>query len=155
MRWSLWLGLPAFLVVIGCAKENSRETHMSTSPPPPAKHSNKELDALSKELKLEFPAGSRLIGVHREPGGERYVHAKLVMTASGWSRFQQTSPVKVETMDPGTGGFLGPDDGFWDPHAAKNLRTGQVQRGPGVALSIGFDASKPDEVMVYVVEHGS
>jgi hypothetical protein len=58
-------------------------------------------------------------------------------------------------MDPGTGGFLGQDKAWWDPHGALGLRTGQVERQAGVYLNIGVDDSNPNAVSVYIAQHGT
>ena len=56
---------------------------------------------------------------------------------------------------PRTGGLLGSDHDFWDPHHAPALRTAQAKRPEARALNLGIDDSPPGLVVVYLVEHGT
>jgi hypothetical protein len=41
---------------------------------------------------------------------------------------------------------------FWDPHKAPALKTGQARNAAGRVLSIGVDESRPDIVVLYIME---
>ena len=122
---------------------------MTTQPASP------DLTSIARETGLPFPAGARLVGAERDERGEAYLRAKVLMTQSEWASFARQLPMPLDAMEPGTGGFLGQDHGFWDPNAAGKLRTGQAQRQPGTYLNVGFDDSDPNAVRVYIVKHGS
>lgn len=110
---------------------------------------------LATRTGLTIPATAQLVGIESEDRGEQYLRAKLVLNAADWSAFAHRMPVARDSMDPGTGGFLGQDQAWWDPHAARGLRTGQVERQAGVYLNIGVDDSNPNAVSVYIVQHGT
>lgn len=124
---------------------------MSMSAPP---DSNRLAD-LATKAGLSIPPTAQLVGIENDDRGEQYLRAKLVLNAADWSAFSHGMPVARDSMDPGTGGFLGQDKAWWDPHAARGLRTGQVERQAGVYLNIGVDDSNPNAVSVYIVQHGT
>lgn len=110
---------------------------------------------LSTKTGLTIPPTAKLVGIEEEGRGEQHLRAKLVLNAADWSTFSHRMPVARDSMDRGTGGFLGQDRAWWDPHAARGLRTGQVERQAGLYLNIGVDDSNPDAVSVYIVQHGT
>jgi len=113
------------------------------------------LESVSKELSVTFPAGTKLIGVYRERGIDDLVQAKVEIPAADWSGFLASTPIDPSLFEPGEGGLLGPDSGFWDPHKAKNLRTAQAILPNVRALNIGYDDSRGSVYVVYVVNHGT
>ena len=113
------------------------------------------LESVSKELSVTFPAGTKLIGVHRERGIDDLVEAKLEIPAADWPGFLASTPIDPSLFEPGGGGGLGPDEGFWDPNKAKNLRTAQVMLPNARGLHIGYDGSRGSVYVVYVVNHGT
>jgi hypothetical protein len=131
---------------------SSKEKTMSDAGPA---GSVQQREALAKELGIEIPAGARVLGVEHQNEGDALLRAKLQMKAADWSALLRSSAVDPAAMSPGTGGLLGPDHGWWDPHAAKHLRTGQTQPAPGTYLNLGFDDSAVDAVTVYIVKHGT
>lgn len=133
----------------------SCQKHPPHEKPKAMTESLNDLAELQRELQLKIPPGVRVVGIKKTQGGEYHVRAKLLMSRAQWQEFLKNSPVPVDGMDLGTGGFLGQDGGWWDPHAAKALRTGQAQRDQGRFINIGFDDSAPDDVSVYVVHHSS
>jgi hypothetical protein len=116
----------------------------------------KELENLAAELSLRFPEQTRLIGSHREQGMDDYLAVKVEMPARASNGFLSDSPIPRAQFEPGNGGLLGPDEGkFWDPNKQPQLQTGQVQRAGARVLNIGFDDSRSDIAIVYVVSHGT
>jgi hypothetical protein len=91
-----------------------------------------------------FPTAARLIGVHREWGIDDLIAAKVEMPVSEWPTFLAKTPIERDRFSPGEQGLLGPDDGFWDPHQAKVLRTAQTLLPGGRTLNIGYDDTAPD-----------
>lgn len=71
------------------------------------------------------------------------------------SRFLAKTPIDPSAMRPGTGGFLGSDVDFWDPHKAQGLKTRQARTAKGRVLSVGVDQSRPDVVILYIMEFGT
>jgi hypothetical protein len=68
--------------------------------------------------------------------------------------FLATCPVPADAFEEGSAGFLGPDQGFWDPSKATHLRTGQVVNNAR-ATNVGVDDGRPDTATLYIVNHGT
>jgi hypothetical protein len=119
------------------------------------KNETTAIHSLERELGVRFPAGSRVIGTHREDGMDDYLGIKVEMPAKALADFLAGCPIPKERYAAGNGGLLGPDDGFWDPNKQPKLRTGQAQLPGARALNIGYDDSRSDLAIVYVVNHGT
>jgi hypothetical protein len=113
------------------------------------------LESVGKEIAVAFPASATLIGVHRESGIDDLVAVKVEIPAADWPGFLARTPIDPSLFRPGERGLLGPDDGFWDPHKAVNLRTAQASLPNARALNIGYDDSRGGVFVVYVVNHGT
>jgi hypothetical protein len=113
------------------------------------------LESVGKEIALAFPAGAKLLGVHRERGADDLVAVKVEMSAADWPSFLARTPIDPTLFRPGERGLLGPNDGFWDPHKAKNLRTAEAPLPNGRVLNIGYDDSRGGYFVVFVVNHGT
>jgi hypothetical protein len=113
------------------------------------------LSKLSQELGLEFPPSTRVLGVLRSNGMDDAVRIKLEMSASEFPSFLDRTQIERAALRPGTRGMLGPDKDFWDPHQSQSLRTGQVARPNARSLNLGFDDSRGDVVVAYLMEHGT
>lgn len=111
-------------------------------------------ESAGREVTVDFPPSARLLGVHRERGMDELIAVKVEMPAADWPGFLEGTPMDPKLFEPGEGGLLGPDEGFWDPHQAKNLHTSQAQLPGNRVLNIGYDDSRGDVVVVYVVNHG-
>jgi hypothetical protein len=119
-----------------------------------AKPGPARLDDLGREVGLVFPASARLIGFNRENGIDDYLQFKVEIDAGDLPKFQASSPIPEAAMEPGEGGLLGPDQGFWDPNRSKNLRTGQKSLPNARALNIGI-AEHGAKASLYIVNHGT
>jgi hypothetical protein len=113
------------------------------------------LESVGRQLGVAFPAAAKLIGVHREQGIDDLVAAKVEMPATEWPGFLAKIPMERDLFSPGERGLLGPDDGFWDPHQAKGLRTAQALLPGRRTLNIGYHHGRGTVVVVYVVNHGT
>jgi len=113
------------------------------------------LESVGKEVGLVFPAGSRLMGVHRERGADDLIAVKVEMPAAAWTGFVATTPIDRALFRPGERGLLGPDDGFWDPHKSKNLHTAETPLPHARVLNLGYDDSRGSVISVYIVNHGT
>ena len=132
---------------VGCERADARrsgEGQPSESLPP-----------LSAELGLQFPPSTQLLGVKRYNGMDDAVLLELELAAAEFPAFMAQTRIDPEVIRPGARGLLGPDDGFWDPHRHPSLRTGQASRPDARVLNVGFDDSRGDVVVVYVMEHGT
>jgi hypothetical protein len=146
----------SMLLAVASASTACREHQQTTgSQSMSAPSASNQLADLATRTGLTIPPTAQLIGIEDEDRGEQYLRAKLVLNATDWSVFSSQMPVAEDSMDRGTGGFLGQDKAWWDPHAAQGLRTGQAERKPGTYLNIGIDDSDPDAVSVYIVQHGT
>jgi hypothetical protein len=113
------------------------------------------LEQLAREAGVKFPASARLVGSARENGMDDRFCFKVELPASELPAFLASSPVVADAFEPGEGGLLGPDPGFWDPGRSQRLRTGQTILPGQRALNIGIDDGRPDVVAIYVVNHGT
>jgi hypothetical protein len=114
-----------------------------------------DIQSIQKSLGVHFPNGSRLIGSHREDGMDDYLGAKVEMPRTALTAFLESCPIPKDRYADGEGGLLGSDSGFWDPNKQPKLRTGQAQLPGARALNIGYDDSRPDVAVVFVVNHGT
>jgi len=115
---------------------------------------SQSLESAGREVAVDFPPSARLIGVHREQGMDELIAVKVEMPAAHWPGFLEGTPMDPKLFEPGEGGLLGPDEGFWDPHQAKSLHTSQAQLPGDRVLNLGYDDSRGDVIVVYVVNHG-
>jgi hypothetical protein len=77
------------------------------------------------------------------------------MSAVDWPGFLSHTPIDASLFRPGERGLLGPDNGFWDPHKAQNLRTAEATLPNARVLNIGYDDSRGSIVVVFIVNHGT
>jgi hypothetical protein len=135
---------------LGCKASDSGEGRMNVKNEAP-----ESLSQLSQELGLQFPPSTRVLGVLRSNGMDDAVRVKLEIAASEFPSFLERTQIDRAALRPGTRGMLGPDKDFWDPHQSQSLRTGQVTRPNARSLNLGFDDSRGDSVIAYLMEHGT
>jgi hypothetical protein len=153
--FSLAQALVAVTLVVALACEGSACRNRSRSQEGNAMDNpSNSLKNLSRELDLALPATARLVGIERQQGADDLVRAKISMTPAEWAEFATKSPVRPERMRPARPNILGPDEGFWDPNSARELRLGQVERPGSRYLNIGYN-SNAGEIAVYIFEHGT
>lgn len=133
--------------IMGACKSKERQATKSNP--------EETLESVGKEVGLTFPAGTKLVGVHRERGADDLIAVKVEMPAAKWPRFLASTPIDSSLFRPGERGLLGPDDGFWDPHKASALRTAEASLPQGRVLDLGYDDSRGQWVTVYIVNHGT
>jgi hypothetical protein len=144
------LVLLGMCAVLGCKTRDSGEERMSSQ-----NETSESLSHLSQELGLQFPPSTRVLGVLRSNGMDDAVRVKLEIAAGEFPSFLERPQIDRASFRPGTRGMLGPDKDFWDPHQSQSLRTGQVARPNARSLNLGFDDSRGDSVIVYLMEHGT
>ncbi|MFC1642582.1 hypothetical protein ACFL5O_07835 [Myxococcota bacterium] len=83
------------------------------------------------------------------------VCVKVPMTKTEWEVFISQSPIKPEQMRPVRPSLWGPDESFWDPNKAANLRIGETPRPGARFLGTAFDDTNPNAVVVYIIDHGT
>lgn len=149
---SVLLAMVALCTAGGGCRAGSKDQERAVSRE--AKPAPASLDDLARETGLVFPAGARLIGFNRENGMDDYLQFKVEIEARDFPTFQGSSPVPEAAMEAGGRGLLGPDQGFWDPNRATNLRTGQRSLPNARALNIGV-ADHGTTVSLYIVNHGT
>jgi hypothetical protein len=150
MMWRRSVLLLGFCAALGCKARDSGEGRMNAKNEAP-----ESLPRLSQELGLEFPPSTRVLGVLRSNGMDDAVRVKLEIAASEFPRFLEQTHIDRAALRPGTRGMLGPDKDFWDPHQSQALRTGQVARRNARSLNLGYDDSRGDLVIAYLMEHGT
>ena len=117
-------------------------------PPPPD-----TIATLTRDFGFALPAGVKVVGSQREDG-DGMLRAKLLMSADQWREFAATSLVPVAEMDSDMG-YVGANQGWWDPQGSVNPHSGSVNRPNGYALHIGYDDGDPNQVRVFIVLHGT
>ncbi len=80
---------------------------------------------------------------------------KVELPAVEWPGFLSHTPVDPSLFRAGERGLLGPDQGFWDPHQAKSLRTVEASLPNGYVLNLGYDDSRGSVFVVYLVKHST
>jgi hypothetical protein len=135
------------VLALGCGKGTDRVTRDRTP--------TENLPAVAQELGVKLPPSARLIGVARESGMDDLVRAKFEINADELDGFLASTPVDPQSMRPGGRGFLGPDEGFWDPRQARSLRTGQALIAGARALNIGVAEGGAKIAVLYIVNHGT
>jgi hypothetical protein len=113
------------------------------------------LAQLAQEAGVGLPPSARLVGSARENGMDDLLRFKVEIPLGDLPAFFAASPVPVEALEPGEGGLLGPDQGFWDPSHAKRLRTGQKILPGQRALNIGIDDGRMEVAIIYIVNQGT
>lgn len=146
-RVSTTFALVGAIVTLACRERADVDNHGA---PPGA--AAKALSQFAEETGVKLPSAAHLIGVRRGERGD--VRAKLILNERDWGEFRETMPVSEDELGPGTRGFMDADEDWWDPHATKNLRAGQIQRSSGAYLNVGIDDSDPSAVSVYIFQFG-
>ena len=109
---------------------------------------------LSAEVGLTLPPSTHVLGVRRISGGmDDALKLKIELPASALPTLLNQTGIPAESFEPGTGGLLGPDREFWDPHQAPALRTGQAKRAGGRVLNVGVDDSRPGLAVLFIMVH--
>jgi hypothetical protein len=112
-----------------------------------------DIQHLGTRLGISLPPGTRILGVTSESGIDELLRAKLEMPIASLEKFLASTGIPhFETVGPD---FLGPDEGFWDPHRAKGLRCGDVQLPGSRFLTIAVDESRPGVAVVYAMNNGT
>ena len=147
MRAMLPLTMALMLWPAACRPQAGRQASAPTTAPA-------TLSQLATEVGLTFPVSSRLLGVARESGIDDMVMFKVELPRRDLESFLAKCPVPADAFEQGSAGFLGVDDGFWDPSKATHLRTGQIIRNTR-ATDVGIDDGRPDVAILYIVNHGT
>jgi hypothetical protein len=113
--------------VTGCEREE------------PSMTSNRPADSLAQlgaELDLQLLFSARVAGVRRISGGVGgALKVKVELPGAELPALLEQIGIEPESFELGTGGLLGPDREFWNPHQAPALRTGQTKRAAARAAS--------------------
>jgi hypothetical protein len=152
VTWRRSVVLLGVCAALGCKARENEEGRMNAKNEAPVPVS---VSQLGKELGLEFPPSTRVLGVLRSNGMDDAVRVKLELAASELPAFLERTQIDGAAFRPGTRGMLGPDKDFWDPHQSQSLRTAQVARPNARSLNVGIDDSQGDRVVAYLMEHGT
>jgi hypothetical protein len=112
-----------------------------------------DAQTIGQKLGLKLPPGTEVLGVETESGIDDAIVAKLRIPASHSAEF--LSDCAVKRFRPGGANLLGPDHGFWDPHAAKTLRSGEVVLDSGRSLVVALDESSREILVVYAMNYST
>jgi hypothetical protein len=117
----------------GCRKGQEEDRAVTRTKEP-----STSLTDLAHEAGVTFPPSARLIGFSHEAGIDDYLNFKVEIDAKDLAAFLASSPIPADALQPGEHGRLGPDEGYWDPHRAARLRTGQKMMPNARSLNIGI-----------------
>jgi|GEM_PF-2560649 len=109
--------------------------------------------SIDQKLGIKLPKGTEVLGVETEAGIDDAIRAKLRVPASSGAEFLGDCPVK--RFRQGGANLLGPDHGFWDPHRATMLRSGEVTLQSGRALLVAIDESSSDAIIVFAMNYST
>jgi hypothetical protein len=119
----------------------------STAPQAPTAE---EMRQIEQETHLKFPPSHRVL--MWEAGGRQdaYVRMKLEIATTDWPAFIAASPFRDQPLREDARGFLGTDQGDWDPGHVAHLLKGQVELPDARFLNVGADTSRPSVVVLYL-----
>jgi hypothetical protein len=112
-----------------------------------------DVQLLGQKLGLKLPMSTEILGVETEAGIDDAVRAKLRIPTAQAQTFLQDCG--VSRFKKGGANLMGPDHGFWDPHAAKTLRSGEVSLTSGRAVIVAVDESSEEHIVVYVMNYST
>jgi hypothetical protein len=110
-------------------------------------------DALGGKLGVHLPTGTRVVGATSSDEGDGLIRAKLEMPSTLVPGF--LTEANVHNLEEAGPDLLGPDEGFWDPHRAGSLRSGEAQLPNARFLLVALDQSRADMAIIYVIAHGT
>ena len=147
MRTAAALNVVCAAIVLGfaCNKTDSADRAGKTV--------NISIDELSVSLGVTLPPDTRIVGVHAEAGIDDMRSAKLEIPKQRMSSF--LAATRIPRFEKTDADLLGPDRGFWDPHKAQNLLSGDLQLPGARFLVVAYDDSRSDVTVVYVINHGT
>jgi hypothetical protein len=111
------------------------------------------IDELSASLGVTVPPDTRIVGVFGEAGIDDMRSAKLEIPKHRMSSF--LAATRIPRFEKTDADLLGTDRGFWDPHKASSLLSGDVQLPGARFLLVAYDDSRSDLAVVYVINHGT
>lgn len=120
----------------------------------PNRNANEDIAALSRELMVELPKGTRVLGVERQHGLDDMTRAKIELGRNEFEPLLLRLPMARDTFSKGKS-RLGADSGFWNPGATPGIRYAQSPLPEGRALHVGYAANSPGTVVIFIVNHGT
>lgn len=83
-----------------------------------------------------------------------YLRFKVEIDSRDLAAFLGSLPIPPEAFRPGTRGYLGSDEGYWDPQRAPRLRAGQKMLSDHRVLNVGV-SDTGNVAALYIVNHGT
>lgn len=110
-------------------------------------------DTILSQLGLSLPSGTRVVGASATNDRDGLIRVKLEIPASQVASFLANANIpELEEAGPD---LLGPDDGFWDPHRAGPLRSGDTELPGARFLLVAVDEGHANMAVVYLMVHGT
>lgn len=110
-------------------------------------------DTIVSQLGLSMPAGTRILGASASNEREGLVRAKLEIPATQVASF--IANANIQALEEAGPDLLGPDEGFWDPHRAGPLRSGDAALPGARFLVVAVDERSSEKAIVYLMVHGT
>lgn len=140
----------ALLLLLLCSIACEQRTK---NPPPPPSAS--EWAALGRELGLKFPPSSRLLKLERQNGMDDMVRLQVALPTRDLPAFITGSAIRTEQLREGAASCFMPDDEFWDPSRALNMRSFQAALPDARYWCLGIDDGRPGTAYLYIMNHGT
>ena len=146
MMRARWFVIGGLAFVVACGTQKRRRHKMNDV-------GDANIVVVGQKLGLELPPGTQVIGIQTEAGIDDAIFAKLRIPAARTAEFLKQCG--VTRFKSGGANLLGPDHGFWDPHQAKRLRSGDVALPSARDLLIAIDESASDALIVYAMNYST
>lgn len=116
---------------------------------------DERLAALSAKMWINFPSGTRFLGVRETVGLDDAIFLKIEFDKEQWDHFIATSLLQDEEFSDERRYLLGPNEGWWDPERPQALPTAQAYLPQSKVLNMGVDRSDPTKIVIYLMWHGT
>ena len=143
-RW-LAVALLSVSAIGGCV---TREPELMSAAP-----KTLSLPDLAKQIGVELPRDSELIGSDQETGIDRAVQAKVAIPPGALATFLKRLNLSEENFSEDNRYLLGKNKGWWNPSGTFPLPTAQVSMPSVRYLNIGLDRRDPSRVVLFLLWH--
>jgi hypothetical protein len=112
-----------------------------------------ELREAEREMRVTFPASTRILVWNARQGSDPYLQVKFEIATAEWPLFLATSPFHDQPPQEDAGVYLGVDHEGWTPNRVEHLLKGEVRLPALLDLNLGADRNRSDVVVVYLIWH--
>ncbi|MDB4972855.1 MAG: hypothetical protein JWN48_1196 [Myxococcaceae bacterium] len=113
---------------------------------------HESLADLSAEVGLAFPAGTRLLGVHRESGIDDLLAVKVELSERHLDSLLHGSSLAQEQLQPSSGSVC---TDVWQEKRLTGLRTAQASLPDARVLDVGVRPEGNGVITVFIANFGT